>query len=112
MSPLVVVESHDVRVAAPGRLGLLEEPRELLVELRRLAAGEPAAVRAAAPRRLAEYAAESWSSELSTLGVPDAVVVHSFETFRREIWLWVQGDRRWGQLAEHLGARVMRRAVR
>jgi len=38
-------------------------------------------------------------------------VTNSFETFRREIWLWVEGDRRWDQLAGHLGARVMRRAV-
>jgi hypothetical protein len=111
MSPLVVLETHDVRVAAPGRLGLLEEPLEMLAELRRLAAGEPAAARAAAPRRLAAYAGEAWASELAALGVPDAVVTNSFETFRREIWLWIEGDRRWDQLAGHLGARVMRRAV-
>ena len=97
-------------VAVSDALKRLEEPVDVLSELRALVASEPAAARSAAPRLLAAYAIEVWADQLEGLDVPPAVVTHAFETFRREIWLWLEGDRRWDQLAGHLGARVLRRA--
>ena len=91
-------------------LKTVEEPVDVLSELRAILATEPAAARSAAPGLLAGYAVDVWSDQLAALGVPPAVVTHAFETFRREIWLWLEGDRRWDQLAGHLGARVLRRA--
>jgi hypothetical protein len=93
----------------PAELGVLEEPVELLAELRVAARERPAAARANAPGLLAQHAAEAWEDELDALGVPAPLVVHAFETCRREIWLWVDGDRRWQQLAPHLARRVLRR---
>ena len=45
---------------------------------------------------------------IGSLGVE--VVANAFETCQREIWLWVDGDRRWDQLAPHLAQRVARRS--
>ncbi|HXY44670.1 MAG TPA: hypothetical protein VEH29_10820 [Acidimicrobiales bacterium] len=91
-------------------LTTLEEPVEVLAELRALLAPEPAAARSAAPGLLAAHAVAIWSDQLKGLGIRPEVVTHAFETLRREIWLWLEGDRRWDQLAGHLGARVVRRA--
>jgi hypothetical protein len=86
----------------------LSEPLDLLDSLRELAADRPATARAEAPRLLAAYSLESWGAET----VPADVVLEAFESCRREIWLWVKGDRRWGQLSGWLAARVERRADR
>jgi hypothetical protein len=93
-----------------AELEILQEPVELLAELKLVARDRPAAARACAPAVLAVYATTSWGTKLDELGIPAAAVTQSFETFRREIWLWVNGDRRWGQVAEHLARRVLRRA--
>jgi hypothetical protein len=97
-------------VVAPDALKILEEPVGLLTELRAVALREPAAARSAAPIELSAYARSVWADQLEGLGVAPAVVTHVFATFRREIWLWLEGDRRWDQLAGHLAARVARRA--
>jgi hypothetical protein len=115
----VTVPAASELVAAPRRRGaalprdalkILEEPVGLLTELRAVALREPAAARSAAPIELAEYALAVWADQLEGLGVSPAVVTHVFASFRREIWLWLEGDRRWDQLAGHLAARVARRA--
>ncbi|MGO8874502.1 MAG: hypothetical protein ACLQNG_01875 [Acidimicrobiales bacterium] len=102
---------HAAVVAASETLTVIEEPLEVKSELRRILTTEPAAARSAAPRMLASHALESWAEELEARAVSPAVVTHAFETSRREIWLWLAGDRRWEQLAGHLGARVLRRAA-
>jgi hypothetical protein len=94
---------------APGRRFLLGEPVALREQLRGLRRDEPAAARSAAPGLLARHASDVWSDELESLGIPTEVVTHAFTTLRREIWLWLDGDRRWDQLADHLSARVLRR---
>jgi hypothetical protein len=98
-------------VAASDALKMLDEPMEVLAELRAIAAAEPAAARSAAPGKLAAYAVDIWADQLEGLGVSPSVVTHAFVTIRREIWLWLEGDRRWDQLAGHLAARVLRRAL-
>jgi hypothetical protein len=89
----------------------LPEPVELLVKLQELGAERPASSRVEAPRELARWAVEFWGGRLPELGVTDEVVLAAFESGRREIWLWVTGDRRWSQLSSWLAARVSRRAT-
>jgi hypothetical protein len=91
-------------------LDVFDEPAELLSELRGDSRERPAAARATAPGLLALHATAAWEASLETLGIPAEVVTQAFETCRREIWLWVDGDRRWDQLATHLAQRVARRA--
>ncbi len=88
----------------------LSEPVDLLADLREVVPEHPATARASAPDRLADYACDVWSDQLESAGIPAAVVLHAFATCRREIWLWIEGDRRWDQLAGYLSARVIRRA--
>jgi hypothetical protein len=98
--------------SAPRAIELkpLSEPVELLAELRAAAPEHPATARASAPDLLADYATDVWCEELEAAGIAEAVVLHAFATCRREIWLWIEGDRRWDQLAGYLSARVIRRA--
>ncbi len=96
--------------ASPGGLGLLAEPVAILEELRPLASERPATARSRAPQVLAAYACMTWQDGLSSAGISSGVVAQSFECCRREIWLWVKGDRRWSQLSPHLSAKVLRRA--
>jgi hypothetical protein len=93
-----------------GVLGVLDEPLDVLSELRAAVADQPAAVRARAPELLASHAVSVWGAQLEPLGIPVTVVTRAFEASRREIWLWVSGDRRWGQLASYLANRVLRQA--
>ncbi|HEV8063864.1 MAG TPA: hypothetical protein VGP46_03485 [Acidimicrobiales bacterium] len=88
----------------------LPEPVELLSRLRSLGADRPASSRSTAPSALADWACQFWADSLKDLGVGHDVVEAAFESCRREIWLWVTGDRRWSQLSTWLAARVARRA--
>ncbi|HKH87704.1 MAG TPA: hypothetical protein VKA05_02730 [Acidimicrobiales bacterium] len=110
--PVALEPTEQVRPSALRSIELkpLSEPVDLLAELRELAPERPATARAVAPELLAEYATALWSDDLDSAGIPEAVVVHAFATCRREIWLWIEGDRRWDQLAGYLSARVIRRA--
>jgi hypothetical protein len=106
----LVAPRRRLTVVSGDALKTLEEPFDLLTALRAVALREPAAARSAAPIELAEYAMTIWADQLEGLGVSPAVVTHVFTSFRREIWLWLEGDRRWDQLSGHLAARVVRRA--
>jgi hypothetical protein len=122
MSTLTVARATDappgpfaaalIDLSAAQGLRVLDEPLELLAELRATALEQPAAARASAPALLALHAAEVWGEQLEALGVPSSLVTSAFATCRREIWLWVDGDRRWQQLAGHLAQRVLRRSQR
>jgi hypothetical protein len=106
----VVAPARRPAVRAVGTLAVLDEPLRLLAELRSAAKDQPAATRAMAPGLLAQHATADWHVQLEAFGIAPQVVTHAFETCRREIWLWVDGDRRWEQLATHLALRVVRRA--
>lgn len=92
------------------RLPPLAEPTELLASLREVARRVPAQARDSAPRILAAHAAGTWRVATG----PDLETVQAaFAAARREIWLWVQGNRTWEQLGVSLTGRVERRlAVR
>ena len=85
------------------------EPVELLASLRSLAAVSPSEARTSAPSHLAAYAWERWREKLAPAGLELADVESSFESATWEIWLWIGGDRIWGQLGAQLVGRVLRR---
>jgi hypothetical protein len=85
------------------------EPVELLEELRTVALADPGAVAGYAPARVAAVLAGEGPAELTCLGIrPDALRVAA-HSYRREIWLWVMGERRWGPTAESILGRAARR---
>ncbi|MGH9169812.1 MAG: hypothetical protein ACRD0Z_02915 [Acidimicrobiales bacterium] len=94
-----------------GGLWSLPEPLPLLTALRARAAESPASSRAEAPRELAAWATQHWGDRVANLGMGDEALFEAFQSCRREIWLWVTGDRRWSQLASSLTARIARRAL-
>lgn len=97
-------------VAAAERLmPALAEPTELLASIRQLSRQSPARARATAPKSLAAYAWESWRAVLEESDLELVDVEAAFSAARREIWLWVKGNRVWAQLSVHLAGRVARR---
>ncbi|MGO9196708.1 MAG: hypothetical protein ACLQK4_06240 [Acidimicrobiales bacterium] len=89
----------------------LDEPVKLLASLRKRAGSNPADIRENAPRELAAHAWQQWREPLSSLGLGEEHVQHAFATAKREIWLWVRGNRVWDQLRAHLAGRVLRRSA-
>jgi hypothetical protein len=51
-----------------------------------------------------------WSS-LSTVGVTKDAFAHIVADYRRELWLWLAGERTWAQACSGLVGRVSRRIV-
>jgi len=96
-------------LSAVLELAPIDEPAGLLDDLRLLSAERPALARSEAPKRLAAVAIAAWHDRLVQSGISSAVIGPAFEGARREIWLWVEGDRNWSQLAPHLAGRVVRR---
>jgi hypothetical protein len=52
---------------------------------------------------------ERWRSSLEPAGLDREAFVEVIETYGREIWLWIMGERRWEQCIEGLAGRVSRR---
>lgn len=89
----------------------LEEPVGILADLRKLAEHDPERARSEGPKRLADYV---WRVryplfERAGIGLSDVQAMIGGAGADREIWLWVRGDRRWGQIAPQLEGRVERR---
>jgi hypothetical protein len=93
------------RRSAP--LAPLAEPAALAASLREAARHSPAQARDSAPRILAAHAASAWQDDGA--GPAREAVEAAFASARREIWLWVKGNRAWEQLAASLAGRVERR---
>ncbi len=97
------------RSGAVVALAELAEPDRIGAELREIEQTSPAKARALAPDRLADAAWPSWCEVLEPLGVDRDQVQDAFASMRREIWMWVHGNRLWDQVAQQLSARVLRR---
>lgn len=98
--------------AAPGlELALPEEPVALGVETRALVERSP--VEGAALIDRGEWIAEPlwrcWGAALQRAGMPRERLVQIAVDYRRELWLWVMGERTWAQCASGLRGRVLRR---
>lgn len=92
-------------------LPLPEEPVELRARMRALVEEAPA--RGAALIDEAEWIAgplwERWGPLLEPAGMGRARFLQVVAGYRRELWLWVMGERTWAQSADGLLGRVRRR---
>jgi hypothetical protein len=50
-----------------------------------------------------------WRPTLEPLGMDRETFIDLVVGYRREVWLWLMGERRWEQFVEGLGGRVARR---
>ena len=95
----------------PAALPVPEEPVELRQETRALAQEAPE--RAAALLEDGEWIAgplwERWGPALQAAGMGRARFLRVVAGYRRELWLWVMGERTWAQSAGGLAGRVRRR---
>jgi hypothetical protein len=96
---------------APVRPLVFGEPIGARAELVALARTAPAEARRRAPDRLAGVAWAAWRDRLEEVGISLEAVRAGFSGAEWEIWLWVNGDRSWEQLAPLLAGRVARRAL-
>jgi hypothetical protein len=92
-------------------LPLPEEPVALRQETRALAQEAPQ--RAAALLDAGEWLAgplwRSWGPALQAAGMSRARFLQVVAGYRRELWLWVMGERTWAQSAGGLAGRLRRR---
>jgi hypothetical protein len=97
--------------AASGlELTLPEEPVALRVETRALVERSPAEGAALIDRGewIAEPLWRHWGAALHRAGMGRAQLVQIAVDYRRELWLWVMGERTWAQCASGLRGRVLR----
>jgi hypothetical protein len=99
-------------VPPPGpELPLPPEPAELRARTRALAEQDPAG--AIALLGLGEWILDPlwdrWGAELERSGVGRERLRQIAVDYRRELWLWVMGERTWEQCAGGLLGRVWRR---
>jgi hypothetical protein len=92
-------------------LPLPDEPVELRQRTRALAQEAPE--RAAALLDAGEWIAgplwQSWGPALAAAGMTRSRFLQVVAGYRRELWLWVMGERTWAQAAGGLAGRVRRR---
>ncbi len=93
-------------------LAIPDEPSELKVALRRaLLDGRPPA---GLPVDLdvAAWLWGTWGPVLGPLGFGRDQFTDALGANQRELWLWLMGDRQWGQFASGLVGRISRRLPR
>jgi hypothetical protein len=98
-------------VAWPVELAVPEEPAELRDRIRVLAEQDPAAAGGllGSGEWIAEPLWRSWGPALQRAGLDEAWLRRLAVDYRRELWLWVAGERTWAQCAGGLLGRVRRR---
>jgi hypothetical protein len=98
-------------VSAAPELSVPEEPVELRRRTRALIEQDPE--RGAAVLDAGSFVAdplwERWGPALEPAGMPRARFDEIVTGYRRELWLWVMGERTWAQSAGGLLGRVRRR---
>jgi hypothetical protein len=100
-----------VRTVPEVRLALPPEPVDLRARTRKLAEQDPTA--AIAMLGEGEWILgrlwERWGSALGPVGIGRERLRQIAVDYRRELWLWVMGERTWDQCAGGLLGRVRRR---
>jgi hypothetical protein len=90
---------------------LTDEPVELRDRMRALAAADPGRARSRLPREIAAITAERLEAEMThahgALFDLDDICIG----YRRELWLWLCGERTWDQCASGLLGRLSRRVT-
>jgi hypothetical protein len=100
------------RARRPPALAPLAEPPEpgaLYAELRTLYAVDPARARRRIAPSVASVCWGAWRAELGPAGASFNDVRRATSDYRREVWLWVAGERTWSQMTEGLAGRIDRR---
>jgi len=92
-----------------ARLERLEEPLRLRTKLRDLARTDAALAQSEANRLFSAWLWRRWQPELAPFGFSPRDLRRLLVADRRELWLWVMGDRPFAQLAEGVSGRVTRR---
>jgi hypothetical protein len=102
-----VPQSSPIAERPPVALSIPAEP----VGLREEVARDPARAEGwfADGERLVAFFWEAWGEELDPSGLTEAGLLEIVREYRRELWLWAMGERRWNQAAEGLAGRVRRR---
>jgi hypothetical protein len=87
------------------------EPAALRARTRALAEQDPAGAAALLARGewIADPLWRAWGPALERAGIGRERLVEIAVDYRRELWLWVMGERTWAQCAGGLAGRVGRR---
>ncbi len=93
--------------ARPPFLGLPEEPTDLRARLR--AEVLDGADRDPGLEEIADHLWATWGPTLEPAGLDRAAFGPVVTGYRRELWLWLMGDRRWDQAVPALAGRALRR---
>ncbi len=91
---------------------LPEEPASLRDAQRGNALLEPVSLDGALTETSGKFAGwlwASWEPQLQSAGIAQDDLPLLLGGYRREIWLWLMGDRRWQQMAAGLAGRASRR---
>jgi len=92
------------------RLNLPEEPEELRRSLRdAVLAGGDWREGFSDDICIGVWLWEQWGPTLEPAGMDRETFVEIVTGYRRELWFWLMGDRRWAQFVEGLAGRVGRR---
>ena len=86
------------------------EPIDLKRKVRATADNDPEAARRllAGGEWLIDAVWDGWSHQLEALGADRHAVARAAAALQRELWLWLMGDRQWGEVAALLYGRVAR----
>ncbi len=99
-----------VELAGGARLALPEEPVELKVGLRdALLAGQDWRDGLSDDVCIGVWLWGEWQPTLEPAGITRDQFVELVTAYRRELWLWLVGDRIWAQFISGLAGRVARR---
>jgi hypothetical protein len=91
------------------RLEDIEEPGALRQKLRNLARNDPEFAQSEAIRLFSAWLWRRWRPELTPFGYTPRELRALLGGDRRELWLWLMGDRPFAQLAQGVAGRVTRR---
>jgi hypothetical protein len=110
MGPMATIRPDETVGIAAAEPAARPDPAALRSELRNLVATDPAAAREL-PARIASALWEGWRRDLESAGIGPAALSAAARGFRRELWLWVMGERTWAQTASALAGRAERRVA-
>jgi hypothetical protein len=115
MGPIAIIR-NDEAAGAPAASDPSEsvpalDPAVLRSELRALAAADPAGAAGELPVRVAAALWDDRRGDLEDMGVGLADLRAATGGFRRELWLWMMGERTWAQTASSVAGRAVRRVA-
>ena len=86
-----------------------DEPTELRHALRAVAGEHPEAFHLQAIDAVAPWLFLRWGAVLAACGIEETEFARIVRGADRELWLWVMGDRPYGQLVSSIAGRTVRR---